>query len=77
MGKKKYIKPFIQFEKLSLSSDLHAHCSLNITFAEWQCPVLIPEWGETVYQEWNCDWSNDDGFICYHVPTISTNVFAS
>ena len=78
MGKRKYIKPIINFESLALSSDSSAHCSLSITFAEWQCPVPIPEWGnETVYQEWNCDWSNDEGYICYHVPTMTTNVFGS
>ena len=77
MAKKQYIKPTISFEKLAMSSSVSAHCEFNITFAEWVCPVLIPEWGETVFQQYNCDWSNDTGYICYHVPTISTNVFGS
>ena len=77
MAKKQYIKPTISFEKLAMSSSVSAHCEFNITIAEWVCPVLIPEWGETVFQQDNCDWSNDTGYICYHVPTISTNVFGS
>lgn len=77
MPKRKYIKPTIDFESLAMSSELHASCSLDITFAEWVCPILIPEWGETIFQEWNCDWSNDTNYVCYHVPTMSTNVFGS
>ena len=75
--KKKYTKPTINFEDMSVRSGVSASCAMQITFAEWQCPVLIPEWGETVFQEDNCDWSNDSGYVCYHVPTISTNVFNS
>jgi hypothetical protein len=75
--KKKYIKPMVSFEKLAMNSSFSGHCEFNITFAEWVCPVLIPEWGETVFQQDNCDWSNDDYYICYHVPTISTNIFGS
>ena len=41
---------------------------------EW---FLIPEWGETVFTEQNCDWSNDDYYVCYHVPTAGTNIFGS
>lgn len=78
MGKKKYTKPAIAFSNLAMGSEVSAGCSLNITFAEWVCPVPIPEWGnETIYQEWNCDWSNDSGYVCYHVPTASTNIFGS
>ena len=78
MAKKPYIKPTVVFEKLSMSTELSSSCAMNITFAEWICPVPIPEWGnETVFQEYNCDWSNDSGYVCYHVPTISTNIFSS
>ena len=78
MSKKKYIKPTVSFESLIMSADVSAQCHLDITFAEWVCPVPIPEWGnETIYQEWNCDWSNDSGYVCYHVPTLTTNVFGS
>jgi hypothetical protein len=75
--KKKYIKPMISFQKLAMSSEVSGSCAMEITFAEWVCPVLIPEWGETVFQQDNCDWSNDTGYVCYHVPTISTNIFGS
>ena len=74
--KKEYVKPEIHFESLSVSS-APSSCSFQISFAEWECPVLIPEWGETVFQEDNCDWSNDTGYVCYHVPTISTSIFDS
>lgn len=75
--KKTYTKPNISFESFSLSANIAEECIFEITFAEWECPVYIPEWDETVYQEWNCDWSNDSGFVCYHVPTITTRVFGS
>ena len=75
--KRKYIKPTIIFEKLVMGNDASASCAFEITFQEFVCPVLIPEWDETIFQEYNCDWSNDTGFICYHVPTISTNIFGS
>ena len=72
-----YQKPSITFQKLSMSSDFSAGCTYNVNFAEFACPILIPEWGETVYIENACDWSNDDIYICYHVPTAGTNVFGS
>lgn len=75
--KKRYVKPLISFEPLALSSTLSASCEFDISYAEFSCPVLIPEWGETVFTEQNCDWSNDDIYICYHVPTASSNVFGS
>ena len=77
MAKRRYIKPTVTFETLALANDASGSCVFEITFQEFVCPVLIPEWGETVFQEYNCDWSNDSGFICYHVPTISTNIFGS
>ena len=74
---KVYTKPKITFQKLAMASGSSASCSMEITFAEFSCPVLIPEWGETVFSEVACDWSNDDYYICYHVPTMTTNVFGS
>ena len=50
---------------------------MQVTFEEWLCPVVVPELGETIFQEHNCDWSNDDLYICYHVPTASMNIFSS
>ena len=72
-----YIKPTITLEKLSMSSELSASCEFDINFAEFYCPILIPEWGETVFTNQNCDWSNDDYYVCYHVPTAGSNVFGS
>ena len=77
MSRKKYTKPSVGFSSLAMSTELSAGCSLNINFAEFVCPIYIPEWGETVYLEHNCDWSNDDIYICYHVPTAASNVFSS
>ena len=75
---RRYVKPIISFEKLSLGTDLSAGCSLNSTFAEFVCPVLIPEWGETVFApNSECDWSNDEIYVCYHVPTAASNIFGS
>ena len=80
MAKKKYSKPSIIFESFKLSDVVTDQCALTITFAEWECPVEIPEWGETVYQEYTgCDWTPQDvgGSICYHVPTVTTSIFGS
>lgn len=75
---KNYAKPNIAFQKLAMSADLSTSCSMDISFAEFSCPVLIPEWGETVFStEVNCDWTNDQFYICYHVPTAGSNVFGS
>ena len=72
-----YSKPTIAFQKLSVSADISAGCSMQVSFAEFSCPIMIPEWGETVFTANNCDWSNDEFYICYHVPTAGTNVFGS
>ncbi len=74
---KRYAKPNITFQKLAMSADLSAGCSMNVSFAEFDCPIMIPEWGETVFTSSNCDWSNDEIYVCYHVPTAGTNVFGS
>ena len=73
---KKYVKPAIQFQKLNMSASLSAGCAFSATFAEMDCPVMIPEWGETVFNADNCDISGDE-FVCYHVPVASSNVFGS
>ena len=78
MNKHKYVKPNIGFESLALSSELYSGCAFNVNFAEFICPITIPELGnETIFQEYNCDWSNEDIYVCYHVPTASMNVFGS
>ena len=75
---KKYTKPGIMFQQMNIEADLSAGCSIQVSFEEFACPILIPEWGETVYQNnTGCDWGNDEGFVCYHVPTAASNVFAS
>lgn len=73
---KGYVKPSIQFHMLNMSADLSAGCALNATFAEMDCPVMIPEWGETVFNQNNCDIYGDE-YICYHVPAANSNVFGS
>ncbi len=60
-----------------MQADLSASCTMDISFAEFVCPILIPEWGETVFTANTCDWSNDQYYICYHVPTAGSNVFGS
>ena len=76
---KQYIKPFICFEPIAMNSDLSGGCSIDAEFAEFSCQVHIPEWGgETIFTDsLNCDWSNDEGNICYHISSISTTVFGS
>ncbi len=75
---KKYVKPIIAFQELSMNSELSAGCSFDSSFAEFFCPILIPEWGETVFSnDIGCDWTNDDFYVCYHVPTAGSNIFGS
>ncbi|MCR5042219.1 MAG: hypothetical protein K6C36_09020 [Clostridia bacterium] len=74
---KQYVKPTIAFQKLSTNTGLSAGCSMLSSFPEFSCAIEIPEWGETVFTESNCDWSNDDFYVCYHVPTAGSNVFSS
>ena len=74
---KRYIKPTVTFERLSMGSGAAGGCEYNASFAEFSCPVLIPEWGETIFTADACDWSNDDYNICYHVPMAASNVFGS
>ena len=76
MNRKKYNPPKIQFENLSLNTDLTT-CSIIVNFSEYICPVLIPEIGQTVFQDNNCDWTNDDFYVCYHVPNSAINIFSS
>ena len=75
---KNYVKPNIAFQKLSMGTDVAAGCTMDLTFAEFYCPVMIPEWGETIFtEETECTWFNDEIYICYHVPTAGSNVFGS
>ncbi|MBQ6268059.1 MAG: hypothetical protein IJK64_09870 [Clostridia bacterium] len=73
---RRYVKPAISFQRLDMSASLSAGCALSATFAEMDCPVMIPEWGETVFTERNCDLYGDE-FICYHVSAANSNVFGS
>lgn len=76
---KKYIKPMVKFESLNMSTDVASGCASGPTFEEFACPVMVPEWGETVFGELNCDWSTPKMYdmLCYHVPTADHNVFSS
>ena len=74
---KKYNKPVIEFRSLATSA-ASTTCELISEFAEFSCPIMIPEWGETIFADIRvCDWTNDSGYICYHVPTAGSNVFSS
>ena len=79
MDKRKYVKPAVSFQSLSMSSGVSSGCSLGQNFAEYSCPVLVPEWGLTFFGESNCDYSTPDVYdmVCYHVPTAGGNVFSS
>ncbi len=75
---RKYVKPVIAFEPLSLSKDASGACDVQLTFPEYSCPVEIEDWGETVFTKaTSCTWYNASGMICYHVPDASFNVFSS
>lgn len=75
---KKYTKPTIAFQNIALSSGLSSACAIlaDTDFSFDSCPILIPEWGETIFNDTMCTWSSQDNF-CYHVPTASSNIFES
>lgn len=76
----KYIKPLIRLENLNMSSNVSSGCSQAPTAPEYSCPVMIPEWGETIFtQNTDCFWDTPDMYdtVCYHVPFGDGNVFTS
>lgn len=76
MAKRSYTKPAFQFHQIALSAGGAGSCAMDASFQEYTCPVFIPDWGMTVFNEDNCDMSNPDT-VCYHVPVASFNVFGS
>lgn len=76
---REYVKPIVAFEPLALNANASSACTVELSFAEFVCAVYIPEWGETIFTENNsdCMWTNDDGYICYHVPASSFTIFGS
>lgn len=74
--KTKYTKPTIAFQNIALSSGLSSSCAFQANFQFGSCEVMIPEWGETVYNDGQCDIGFED-FPCYHVPAASSNIFES
>jgi len=74
--KKNYTSPNIIFQPLS-AAGLSAACSFTANHAANVCPIMIPEWGETVFGDYDiCDYTPEDN-VCYDVPTASSNVFES
>lgn len=74
--KKQYTTPGISF--VSLSSYSVGGCDVKASYAMGACPVLIEEWGETIFPDMiTCDWEPEDGNVCYHVPESGWSVFES
>lgn len=80
---KKYIRPDISFQQLSLSTDVSAGCSQQAQFDPNSCKAQIPgNPGLFIFHDGgdagcNIFLPNPEDFICYHVPTADTNVFSS
>ena len=76
---KPYIKPFISFESLAVSTRAASSCSHQAAHAQYECAIEIPEWdGDTIFTEAiDCTWEPDAINVCYHVPAATTNVFDS
>ena len=73
--KQPYTPLSITFQALSAGS-VSSACTYQSNEAINSCPILIPEWNETVFTDaTGCDW--DASEACYHVPTASSNVFDS
>lgn len=78
---RKYIKPIVKFESLNMSTDVASGCASGPTFEEFACPVMVPEWGMTMFTDNNsdCYLTTPDMYdtICYHVPNSDHNIFTS
>lgn len=79
MSKKMYTAPVVMAANFGLSTGVSSGCAAKATFAEFTCPVEVPEWGLTFFGDDICDYSTPDGndMVCYHVPTADSNVFTS
>lgn len=77
--KKKYISPALYVSNLSMASGVASGCLIPANYAEYGCPVTIPEWGMTIFTETDCEFSAPgiDDLICYHVPFADNSIFSS
>lgn len=75
MEKRPYIKPAISFQTLAVT-EASSGCEMLCNSTEMSCPVTIPDWGMTYFQDGMCDLLPVEQ-ICYHVPVADNNVFSS
>jgi hypothetical protein len=78
--KKTYEKPRICYESFALSDRISAGCEGIANIGENQCSILIPELGETIFnQDLVCSVTSPGGneTICYNAPSEWNNVYSS
>jgi hypothetical protein len=80
--KKAYSKPEILFEDFSVSSSIATGCAVISNNNVYDCKVTMP-FGEdvsiTLFAKGSCEYGypGDYDNICYHVPTVSWNIYTS
>lgn len=79
--KKEYIKPQIVFDCFELTDSIAAGCAfLSSNIAPYDCAVLDPEFGYTIFSDMTkCNSTPPGGndSICYHIPTADYSVYIS
>jgi hypothetical protein len=80
----KYRKPTILFQPMALAANITASCSNGIDHSDpGTCSATDPVDGSNIFttycevvMEPDWDFDKNDG-ICYHVPTLSSNIYMS
>lgn len=78
--KRAYQRPIVCFQNFALSNQVSSGCEGIANSVEFQCSVLIPEFGYEVFNSENiCPVSPPgvDDYICFHAPTDENNVYSS
>lgn len=76
--KKPYTKPIIGFQNMFLATGVNTRCAVISNHNFDSCYTYVGEWeDETIYTDGHgCDWNYDE-YLCYNVPTESSNIFES
>lgn len=78
--KSTYSRPRIVFENFGLSNGASSGCEGIANLAEYECSVMIPELGYSIFNDMNiCEVTpvGDDDTLCYHAPSDWNNVYSS
>lgn len=75
--KKTYTRPVVSFESFELSTSIAAGCATKSNHAE-ECLFEVPGVGAVFLDKaTGCEFTPEEGHVCYHVPTDQTILFTS